>query len=141
MSFATDFLSGSPFASDATGVSQSTDSLGNIFNQAGQHVGVVPGSAADIGSGGTISTPTTGVAATAPSARESALGLGAGGTAQVITNPGGLANSVTTWLGSHVEDAVFVVIGLILLAAAVFSFKGVQTTVISTAKKAAEVAA
>jgi hypothetical protein len=122
-------------------LSQSTDSLGNIFDANGAHIGVVTGSQADVGSSGVPSAATVTPAAAAPTARESALGLGAGATPSVATSPGGLSNSVTQWIGSHVEDAVFVVIGLILIAAAVFSFKGVQDAAVSTAKTAAEVAA
>ena len=57
----------------------------------------------------------------------------------------GLVNKATVpSTGLSLEDIIFILVGLILVAAAVFSFKGAQTvvqTVSRTASKAAEAAA
>jgi hypothetical protein len=91
--------------------------------------------------------------AAAPTSRESALGLGAGGEPSVITAPGGLQNSVTKWIGAHVEDAVFIIIGILLIGAAALAlgFQGTEkvvdvassgvSRVSKTAGKAAKLAA
>ena len=57
---------------------------------------------------------------------------------------GAVTKVILPWSGIDLEDTIFIVVGLILVAAAVFSFKGTQTVVQSvsrTASKAAEVAA
>lgn len=114
-----------------------TDSLGNIFNASGTHVGVVPGSAADIGSGGvtfpnnpasigtlpTLPTiPTLGTAPSSGNPRTDALGLTPSGSAQVATNPGGYSNSITQWISAHIEDFVFIIIGILLIGAGALAF-------------------
>jgi len=91
------------------------------------------------------STPTAGDSAA--SGRFGALGIdpttGNANVAAVpsLTGPGTVVSSITTWITAHLEDFVFIIIGLILIGAAVFSFKPVQDAVVSTAKTAAEVAA
>jgi hypothetical protein len=83
----------------------------------------------------------TSTSSATPTARESALGLGAGGTPSVATTPGGYSNAVTKWISAHVEDFVFIIAGLILVAASVFSFKGTQQVIETAGKAAAKVAA
>ena len=84
-------------------------------------------------------TPSAGVVSGIINAAGNMLGLPAGTLPG--TNPTGWVGQVETYIASRLEDTVFIVIGLILIAAAVFSFKGAQDAVVSTAKKAAEVAA
>lgn len=92
-------------------------------------------------------------AAATPTSRESSLGLGAGGTPSVVTSPGGFSNSVTQWIGSHVENLVFIIIGILLIGAAAIAlgFQGTEkvvdvassgvSRVSKTAGKAAKLAA
>lgn len=81
--------------------------------------------------------------------RMGALGLNPDGTPAVgavpsLTGQGSYISQITTWIQAHEEDFVFIIAGLILIAAAVFSFKGTQTVIETATKgaaKAAEVAA
>lgn len=75
-----------------------------------------------------------------------ARGLNPDGTANVaavpsLTGPGTVVSTITTWIKANLEDFVFILIGLILIGAAVFSFKGTQTVIKTASKTAAEVAA
>jgi hypothetical protein len=132
---------------------QNTDTLGNIFDANGIHIGAVPGSAADIGSGGitfpnnpssigtlpslgTLPGVSTNPSSTSVNPRMDSLGLNPQGVPNVIASPGGLSNKYTTWISDHVEDVLFVIVGLLLVAAALFSLSGTKT-VIQTATKAA----
>lgn len=81
-----------------------------------------------------------------PTARESSLGLGAGATPNVaavpsLMTPGSYVSQITTWIQAHLEDFVFILIGIVLLGGAVFSFKGTQTVIENAGKVAAKVAA
>jgi hypothetical protein len=58
-----------------------------------------------------------------------------------LTGAGTYISQITTWIMSHLEDFVFILIGIILIGAAVFSFKGTQTVIKTAGKAAAEVAA
>jgi len=96
-------------------------------------------------------TPTTTAASSTTQAATSSPGL----ISSVTQSIGALAKleqwasnlvtrTTTPNTGITLEDIVFVIVGLILIGAAVFSFKGTQTvidTVTKTASKAAEVAA
>lgn len=124
-----------------------TTTLGNIIDPAtGNQIGVVPGSVADVGTGGTTlpglpslpSLPQIGQAVQQAGATAAAAVKKA---AQAITGGASSASSpVATWFGIDLEDVVFVVLGIILIAAAAFSFKPVQDAtrrVTETATKAA----
>ena len=65
------------------------------------------------------------------------------GTAQNAASSGatGLFGSLETWLTSSATNIVAVLIGLVLVAGAVWGFDQVRETVVSTAKGAAELAA
>jgi hypothetical protein len=56
-------------------------------------------------------------------------------------SPSGYIAQITAWIKANLEDFVFILIGLILIGAAVFSFKGTQTVIKTASKTAAEVAA
>lgn len=120
-----------------------TDALGNIFDAAGNHIGVKPGSIADVGTVGT------------PNATTSQSGSGVPVTQQSPTRATGASNYLSTlesWAASLVErstepakgvsleDIVLMVLGVLLIAAAlmamVFSFKETQSLVRSTVKTA-----
>jgi hypothetical protein len=137
--FAASFLNADPFLSSAAQPGNTQDSLGNIFNSAGQHIGVVPGSVADLGS--------KGVTPAQPSSSASAIWSGlnsAGSSVWSGLNAAGSAiwgTSKAPYSESVVENVVFIVIGLVLIAAAVFSFKPSHDLAVGISKKAAEVAA
>jgi hypothetical protein len=126
---------------------QYTDTLGNIFNSDGYHVGVVPGSIADVGKTGTRTTPAISPAPSSPapitaSQTASAAAQAATPTSSAAKSPGLLdqAKNLLSWgswagavvnrqdnpdegfTGVSLEDLVFIAVGLILLAAAVGSF-------------------
>lgn len=144
--FAAAFLA-NPFEDEALG--QTTDAMGNIFNANGQHIGVKPGSQADVGGTGYAVTPT---GSTAPTA-SAAAGTGSDLTA-IPSNPGaaaaaGVGSSTSSGIWSKllsfarkatgidaVENIVFVLLGLLLIAAGIFSFKPVRDTVVSVGRAA-----
>ena len=66
--------------------------------------------------------------------------LGAQGAA-IKASPSGIFASLETWLTSSASNIVAVLIGIVLIAGAVWSFSSVKDTFISTAKGAAELAA
>lgn len=126
---------------------QYTDTLGNIFNSDGWHIGVVPGSVADVGTSGTRTTPAISPAPSSPapitaSQTASAAAQAAAPTSSAAKSPGLLdqAKNLLSWgswagavvnrqdnpdegfTGVSLEDLVFIAVGLILLAAAVGSF-------------------
>lgn len=129
---------------------QYTDTLGNIFNSDGYHIGVVPGSVADRGSSGTRTTPAISPApsSTAPITRSQTASAAAQAPAATSspsssqTKPDILqqAKNMLSWgswagaivnrkdnpdegfTGVSLEDLIFIAVGLILLAAAVGSF-------------------
>ena len=130
---------------------QYTDTLGNIFNSDGWHIGVVPGSVADVGTSGKRTTPSLSPAPSSPapitasqtaSAAAQASTAAPSSTSSPATSPGLLDSakklfSWATWAGDVVsrqdnpesgftgislEDLIFIAVGLILLAAAVGSF-------------------
>ena len=129
---------------------QYTDTLGNIFNSDGYHIGVVPGSVADKGTSGTRTTPAISPApsSTAPITASQTVSAAAQAPAATSspsssqTSPGILqqAKNMLSWgswagaivnrqdnpdegfTGVSLEDLIFIAVGLILLAAAVGSF-------------------
>lgn len=116
-----------PFTT-SSGQSALVDSVGNLWSEAGQYLGKWSGSATG------TSSPTTAASST-PS----------GGYGQMAQQAiGAVTKAILPWSGIDLEDTIFIVVGLILVAAAVFSFKETQTavkTVIRTTGRAAEVAA
>lgn len=52
-----------------------------------------------------------------------------------------LPDTVSSFFAAHLSDVVAILAGLVLLAGAVFGFRAITTTVIETAKGAAEIAA
>lgn len=78
-------------------------------------------------------TPASAAASTAPAATASAISQGTG----VLT-------SIWNILTGNIENGIFVVLGLLLIAAGIFAFKSTQTLALNAGKlgaKAAEVAA
>jgi hypothetical protein len=129
-----------------TAAQQYTDTLGNIFNSDGYHVGVIPGSVADVGTSGKRTSPTLSPAPSSPApvtasqtasaAAKEASSSSSGGSP---TSPGVMSSlgSLSSWAaalvsrkdntesgfaGVSLEDIIFIAVGLILLAAAVGSF-------------------
>lgn len=116
------------------GQSVTLDQFGNMLNASGNSVGVIPGSVADVGTGGTTTAPAT----TSTTTASSSDGVFAG-ILNSLANKAGLpmvtsASSASSFLSSHLEDAVVIIVGLILIAAGLFAFKTTQT-VINTASK------
>ena len=129
---------------------QYTDTLGNIFNSDGYHIGVIPGSVADKGVSGQRTSPAISPAPSSPapitaSQTASAAAQAAAPTSSASssqTSPGvwEQAKNLLSWgswagavvnrqdnpdegfTGVSLEDLVFIAVGLILLAAAVGSF-------------------
>lgn len=126
---------------------QYTDTLGNIFNSDGYHVGVIPGSVADKGVSGQRTSPAISPAPSSPapitaSQTASAAAQESTPTSSAAKSPGILdqAKNLLSWgswagavvnrqdnpdegfTGVSLEDLVFIAVGLILLAAAVGSF-------------------
>jgi hypothetical protein len=87
----------------------------------------------------TPTTSATGVTAGIINAAGNMLGLPAGSLPG--TSSGSWVQQIETYVATNLENFVFIIIGLILIAAGVFSFKAVQDTVMTTARRAAEVAA
>jgi hypothetical protein len=136
-----------PFT-NSSGITGNLDAAGNLWNEAGQYIGKMTSSGPQMSG---TPTPLT----TAGTAASSSTGTSTGIIAGVAQSIGALAKleqwasnlvtrSTTPNTGITLEDIVFVVVGLILIGAAVFSFKGTQTvinTAAKTAAKASEVAA
>lgn len=126
---------------------QTTDNLGNIFDQAGNHIGVVAGSAADIGSVGTVGKPSSNQTSSTPKTTNPTIGAGdvIGGIVSGIT--GGIVPPTAGGAILHPIDTatsfiftsrlIFLVIGLLLVGAGLFQFKTTQT-VINTGTKVAK---
>ena len=132
---------------------QTTDSLGNIFDQAGNHIGVVAGSVADIGSTGTVGKPSSNQTTSTPRTPDwGALQdwskthpYGGQGSADT-SNPIEQAKKATNAILHPVDTAesfiftsrlIFLVIGLLLVGAGLFQFRATQT-VIDTGTKVAK---
>jgi hypothetical protein len=124
--FAASFLA-NPFEEQALG--ETTDQYGNIFNANGQHVGVKQGSIADVGSTGSpaaaaiSSTPTS-----SPAASTGSTGSAIGAKVLDFARK---ATGIDT-----IENMVCILVGLILIAGAVFSFKPARDVVMGVAKGA-----
>lgn len=117
--------SGSWNGQTITGIDQG----GNLYGTSGQIIGTVPGTSS---SAAAPSSAGSGIAA--------ARGIDPSGNPYVATSPGGYSNSITQWIGAHVEDFVFIIIGILLIGAGVFAFKGTQTVVENAGKVAGKVA-
>ena len=135
--FAASFLA-NPFEDQALG--QTRDSLGNIFNANGQQIGVVKDSVADIGSKGAVVTPTS--TSSTPAAAAGSGSTGGSGAAPASSGTGSAiwANVLdfarkATGIDT-IENIVFILVGLILIAGAVFSFKPARDVVMGVAKGA-----
>jgi hypothetical protein len=124
---------------------QTTDALGNIFDAAGNHVGVVPGSRADLGTIG----KTPAIAATPVTPTTNAIGilqapdLSSLGTAIKSKMDGA---KVSNWLqkaffGIDLEDGLFILVGLLLIAAGLYGFSAVREVVNTAVATAGESAA
>jgi len=107
------------------------DQGGNLYGTSGQIIGTVPSSSSS------AAAPST---SSAGSGRAASLGIDPSGNPYVATSPGGYSNSVTQWIGAHVEDFVFIIIGILLIGAGVFAFKGTQTVVENAGRVAGKVA-
>jgi hypothetical protein len=105
------------------------DQGGNLYGASGQIIGTAPPS-----SSAAASSSSSG------SGRAGSLGIDPSGNPYVATSPGGYSNSVTQWISAHVEDFVFIILGILLIGAGVFSFKGTQTVVENAGKVAGKVA-
>lgn len=124
---------------------QTHDAMGNIFDAAGTHVGVVPGSQADLGTTGAIppiaappAAPTTNPIASIMQAPDLST-LGSKIKAKISPNWQKLI------FGIDLEDGLFIVIGLLLIAAGLYGFSTVRDAsnefVKAAVKSAAEGAA
>lgn len=119
------------------GVTGNLDQFGNILDAAGKQIGVVPNSVADVGTTGTpVSTaPKSGIAGwlnKGMNALDSVTG------APNADNPTGGQKSV---LGIHLQDVVVIIVGIILIAAGLFSFKQTQTIIQTGGKIGKRIAA
>jgi hypothetical protein len=117
------------------------DVYGNIINANGIQIGVKPGSVADIGSKGTMATPTSTSSGTQTPTDSSTIFGKIGGMAESFATGGILGWMPGQSSSSRLENGVFIVIGLILIAAAVFSFKPAQDVAVEFAKGVAKGAA
>lgn len=131
--FASSFLSADPFLSSAAQTGNTQDAYGNILNAAGQQIGVVPGSVADLGSKGTMPTAAMGTIVPAVSSP----GTPVDSSPSIWSKIGTLYSRGANYGESFVEDGVFIIVGLLLIAAAIFSFEPAR----DLAAKAAEAAA
>lgn len=122
------------------GVSGNLDQFGNILNAAGQQIGVVPNSVADVGTAGAPTPPTAPQSGILGWLNKGMNALDSVTGAPNADNPSGGQKSV---LGIHLQDLVVIIVGIILIAAGLFSFKQTQT-IIQTGgkigKRVAEVA-
>lgn len=132
-----------------------TTQLGNIIDPAtGNQVGVVPGSVADVGTGGKTfpglptlqPLPNLQQIGQAASNAATQAGQVANNAWQKVTNAATNSGTpIADFFGVDLEDVVFVLLGLILIAAALFSFRGeIQAAgkkVASTGKDARDIAA
>jgi hypothetical protein len=77
------------------------------------------------------STSSSATTSSAGSGRAGSLGIDPSGNPYVATSPGGYSNSVTQWISAHVEDFVFIIIGILLIGAAALAlgFQGVESAV------------
>jgi hypothetical protein len=116
-------------------VQTSTDTLGNIFNADGIHSGVVPGSVADIGTTGTSTA-----AAPASSSIPLTLASSSNSGSSMLKAASDVGNKVKTaiWKGyfgvGSLEDFICIILGLILIAASLYSFRPVQEVVNEAAR-------
>jgi hypothetical protein len=97
---------------------QTVDALGNIFDAAGNHIGVKPGSIADIG------TPNRGTATSQTSSGVPTTNASPTQANDWRAKLQGYFDSLShSDPGTHLlEDAIFIVLGLLLVAGAIFSF-------------------
>ena len=139
--FAASFLA-NPFEAEAT---QTIDQYGNIFNANGQHIGVKPGSQADVGSAGVPYSASTSAAPTAAAPTSPMPGMYPAAAAAPATSGSSTSSAIWSKLSGllrkitgvdAVENITFIVVGLILIAAGVFSFKPVRDTVVEVGKAA-----
>jgi hypothetical protein len=131
---------------------QTVDTLGNIFDAAGNHIGVQAGSVADIGAKGTkptsnSSTPTV-AAPTDPTAtdwgnlkdwsKNHPFGQATKGVGDLVTGVLHPLDTVQSFI--FTSRLIFLVIGLLLIGAGLMQFRVTQT-VIETGTKAAKLGA
>lgn len=93
-----------------------------------------------------LSTSTPTATTSTGSGRAGSLGVDSSGNPNVaavpsLTGPGTIVSSITAWIKANLEDFVFIIIGIVLIGGAAFSFKGTQTVIKTAGKAAAEVAA
>jgi hypothetical protein len=127
-----------PFT-NANGVSGVLDSLGNMWNSGGQYIGQLTGTPAPTTP---AASPSSTVSAGAP-ANQSLTSYAADMLAAPLNSI--KQSPLAKWFGlPSLEDVVFIVLGLLLVAAAIFGFKTTQDAiqnVTRTATKAAAAAA
>lgn len=138
--FAASFLNADPFLSSAAQTGYTQDAYGNILNADGRQVGVLKNSVADLGSKGVM--PNTATPAATPATDSSSI-LSKIANLWSQTGATGQANySAAAKAGSStLENIVFILVGLILIAAAVFSFKPARDVAVEFGKGVAEGAA
>jgi hypothetical protein len=131
----------------STGVQANMDSLGNLWNSAGQYIGNMTAISSGLSP---MPTPApspsaaTSAANTTPSSATPSPSAASSPLATLEKWAAALVDRGTTKGGITLEDMVLIVIGLMLVGAAVFTFKDSQTViknVTKTASKAAELAA
>jgi hypothetical protein len=128
----------------STGVSGSMDSVGNIWSEAGQYLGNVATIFDNTQTPSPVPAPTVPSTSTTAKTSGSSTSTSPGSGSALATLAKWAAGIVTGSKGLDLEDMVFIVLGLMLVGAAVFSFKETQTVVQNVTKgasKAAELAA
>jgi hypothetical protein len=132
-----------PFT-NANGVSGVLDSQGNMWNSGGQYIGQLTGTPAPTtpapGPAATVSSPSSPAAA----ASSSGSGTSSGAIGTLAKWAAGLVTGTSSGSGFTLEDFVLIVLGLLLIAAAIFGFKGTQEAIQNVSRgatKAAETAA
>jgi hypothetical protein len=122
---------------------QTHDALGNIFSPDGSWVGVVPGSQADVGSKGIPAIPSSAPAPAIPTTNPIAPNSFDQGIQDLYDKASQPLNlklpNAGQWLqkalfGIDIEDTLFIIIGLLLLIAALFDFKPGQQIVVGARK-------
>jgi hypothetical protein len=126
-----------------------TTSNGLILAPNGNLVGVIPGSQADVGGSGITNNGLPSLAQLQAQQNNPTSGLAAGANSTYsaptnILQKGAQLFGLSGTSGISLEDIVFVLLGLLLIAAGVFAFKSSQTIIQTAGKyasKASEVAA
>jgi hypothetical protein len=130
-------------ASFAFEQSTHTDGMGNVFDAAGNHIGVEPGSAADVGSKSKLPQlpPLPSISSMSPPSTDPNDSLDSLPGSQIYKAAKNAVNAVKVWAALSLEDYAFMALGILLIGAALFSFKETRTVIETAAKAAGKAAA